>query len=85
MNYYEETCKVLFQDGFHINENHGLWKLKKGLSQNEWDKVKQFFKFYHKNDKNLKNSKYAGWMTTQPVKVMLSLKTTEHISQQKLC
>lgn len=73
-NVYEEVQKILFPDGFNVEEQHGLWKLKKTLSYDEWMKVKSFFKYYNHTDKNINNSKYYGWMTTQPVQVMFTLK-----------
>lgn len=83
MNIHKEVTKILFPDGFHSIENHGLWKLKTQLSNTEWDNVKEYFNYYSKNDKNIRNSKYGGWMTTKPVEVLLKLK--EKPIQQKLC
>lgn len=73
-NHHQEVCKILYMDGFDKEENHSLWKLKPKLSSEEWSKVKSFFKFYNHTDKNCQNVKYFGWMTTQPVQVMLKLK-----------
>ena len=85
-NYYEEVCKIMFQDGFHITENHGVWKLKKKLTPKEWGTVKQFFKYYNKNDENIRNSKYHGWMTTDPVSVMIKLKFEDNLKlKERLC
>ena len=77
INYGEEVQKLLYQDGFDKNKNHGVWKLKVKLNRVQWDNVKKFFNYYNKNDKFLSNMVYYGWGTTRPVdvvKVLLSLK-----------
>lgn len=69
-NYHEEVCKLMFADGFNKKENHGLWKLKVKLTPEEWGAVKEYFKFYTKGDEFIKNARYFGWATVNPVRVM---------------
>jgi hypothetical protein len=73
INYYEEICKVMFHDGFNKKANHGLWKLKVKLSVDEWKEVANYFSYYTENDKNIKNMRYYGWATYQPVDVIKRL------------
>ena len=75
INFHHEVTKLMYPDGFHKTKNHGLWKLRHKLTPNEWNTVKEHFQYYHHNDKQISNSLYHGWMTTNPVKVMLKLRT----------
>ena len=76
MNYHKEVLKLMFSDGYDHKAKHGLWKLKKHLTQEEWDSVKHYFKYYNHTSNNnfTSNVKYGGWMTVEPVQVMLKLK-----------
>ena len=73
-DYYSEVIKLMYPDGYHMGERHGLWKLKEKLTQFEWGYVKPYFQYFKKTDEEVKNMKYYGWATTNPVKVMLLLK-----------
>ena len=77
MNFHKEVTQVLYPDGFDKKANHGLWKLKKQLNRKEWECVKEHFKFYNHTNKNLSNVQYFGWMTTNPVIVMLKLREVQ--------
>ena len=77
MNFHKEVIKILYPDGFDHEANHGLWKLKKKLNKVEWESVKQYFKLYNHTNKNISNVKYFGWMTTNPVQVMLKLREVQ--------
>lgn len=73
INYHKEVCKVMFADGFNVKENHGLWKLKEKLTPDEWGAVKDYFSYYKIKDENVRNMKYYGWATYQPVDVIKRL------------
>lgn len=77
LNIYEEVTKLMYQDGFNTIEQHGLWKLKAKLSREEWEAIKPLFHFYEKNKEqdNVKNMKYYGWATINPVEVIRTLYT----------
>lgn len=72
-NCHEEVCKLMYADGFDKKSNHGMWKLKVKLTPDEWREVREYFQFYEKGDKNIKNAKYFGWATVNPVKVMKTI------------
>ena len=77
MNFHKKVEKHMYMDGFHKGKNHTLWKLKKQLTPQQWEKVKQYFNCYNHTDKECSNVKYFGWATTEPVKVMLTLEQGE--------
>ena len=79
MNLHQQVTQRMYQDGFDHKANHGLWKLKHKLQKEEWESVKKFFRFYNHTNKNITNAKYFGWMTTEPVKVVLALKELEQL------
>lgn len=73
INYHKEVEKLMYQDGFHKTKNHGLWKLRTKLNNREWGAIKHLFSFYDKTSvqKNIiKNMKYYGWATVNPVEVI---------------
>ena len=78
INSYKEVTKILYPDGFNKKEQHGLWKLKIKVSKEEWNKIKHLFQFYSKKEEQIKNMKYYGWATTQPVEVMKILYALRH-------
>lgn len=73
INYHKEICKLMFYDGFNIKANHGLWKLKIKLSKKEWKEVREYFSYYTPKEKYVRNMKYYGWATYQPVDVIKKL------------
>lgn len=74
INLYEEVTKLMYPDGFHKKAQHGLWKLKIKLNKEEWEEIKPLFNFYEKNEGEIvRNMKYYGWATINPVQVVKKL------------